>query len=85
MKCPATLFLVTASIPLIPGGSLYRTMECFMASDLEAFSAQALTTVLLAVAIAVGMLFPTAIFQLVRRARIKKAPEMPGQERSPLS
>ena len=42
-------------------------------------------TVLLAVAIAVGMLFPTAIFQLVRRARIKKAPEMPGQERSPLS
>ena len=65
VKCPATLFLVTASIPLI--------------------SAQALTTVLLAVAIAVGMLFPTAIFQLVRRARIKKAPEMPGQERSPLS
>jgi len=37
------------------------------------------------VAIAVGMLFPTAIFQLVRRARIKKAPEIPGQERSPLS
>ena len=56
-----------------------------MTSDLEAFSAQALTTVLLAVAIAVGMLFPTAIFQLVRRVRIKKAPEVPGQERSPLS
>ena len=82
VKCPATLFLVTASIPLIPGGSLYRTMEYFMASDLASFSAQALTTVLLAVAIAVGMLFPTAIFQLVRRARVKKAPETPGQERS---
>lgn len=82
VKCPATLFLVTASIPLIPGGSLYRTMEYFMASDLASFSAQALTTVLLAVAIAVGMLFPTAIFQLVRRVRIKKAPETSGQERS---
>ena len=53
-----------------------------MASDLASFSAQALTTVLLAVAIAVGMLFPTAIFQLVRRVRIKKAPETSGQERS---
>ena len=69
VKCPATLFIVTASIPLIPGGSLYRTMQYFMMNDLEAFSLQALTTVLLAVAIAAGMLLPTAIFQLGRRIR----------------
>ncbi|MBD5162237.1 MAG: threonine/serine exporter [Oscillibacter sp.] len=69
VKCPATLFIVTASIPLIPGGSLYQTMQHFMQNDLEAFSRQALTTVLLAVALAVGMLFPTAIFQLIRRIR----------------
>lgn len=69
VKCPATLFIVTASIPLIPGGSLYRTMEYFMQNNLEAFSRQGLTTVLLAVAIAVGMLFPTAIFQLLHRVR----------------
>ena len=71
VKCPATLFIVTASIPLIPGGSLYRTMQYFMMNDLEAFSLQALTTVLLAVALAVGMLVPTAIFQLGRRVRHK--------------
>ena len=71
VKCPATLFIVTAAIPLIPGGSLYRTMEFFMENDLEAFSRQALTTVLLAVALAVGMLFPTSIFQLLRRTRGK--------------
>ena len=69
VKCPATLFIVTASIPLSPGGSLYRTMQYFMLNDLEAFSLQALTTVLLAVAIAAGMLLPTAIFQLGRRVR----------------
>ncbi len=69
VKCPATLFIVTASIPLIPGGSLYRTMQYFMMNDLGAFSLQALTTVLLAVAIAVGMLLPTAIFQPGRRIR----------------
>ena len=69
VKCPATLFIVTASIPLIPGGSLDRTMQYFMLNDLEAFSLQALTTVLLAVAIAAGILLPTAIFQLGRRIR----------------
>lgn len=69
VKCPATLFLVTAAVPLIPGGSLYHTMEYFMENDLGAFSHQALNTVLLAVAIAVGMLFPTSIFQLIRRSQ----------------
>ena len=76
VKCPATLFLVIASIPLIPGGSLYKTMQYFMLNDLAAFSSQGLTTVLLAVSIAVGMLFPTAVFQLLRKMR--------QQERRPL-
>ena len=69
VKCPATLFLVTASIPLIPGSSLYHTMQYFMCNNLDACVSQALTTMLLAVAIAVGMLFPTAIFQLFQRVR----------------
>ena len=72
VKCPATLFLITASIPLVPGGSLYRTMQFFMQNDLDAFSRQALTTVLLAVAIAVGMLFPTSVFQLLQRVRTQE-------------
>ena len=71
VKCPATLFLVTAAVPLIPGGSLYHTMELFMESELMEFSHQALNTVLLAVAIAVGMLFPTSIFQIIRRVQGK--------------
>lgn len=71
-KCPATLFLITASIPLVPGGSMYRTMQYFMKNDLNAFSHQALTTVLLAVAIAVGMLFPTSVFQLLQRVRTQE-------------
>ena len=72
VKSPATLFLITASIPLVPGGSLYRTMQFFMQNNLEAFSKQALTTVLLAVAIAIGMLFPTSVFQLLQRVRTQE-------------
>jgi len=71
VKCPATLFLVTAAVPLIPGSSLYHTMQYFMENNLAAFSLQALSTVLLALAIAVGMLFPTSIFQIIRRLRCK--------------
>ena len=73
VKCPATLFIVTASIPLIPGGSLYHTMKFFMEGKFDAFSQQGLHTVLLAVAIAVGILFPTSIFRLVQQARRQRA------------
>jgi len=69
MKCPATLFLVTGAVPLIPGGSLYATMRYFMDGEFAACSVQGLNTMLLAVAIAVGMLFPMSVFQLIRRTR----------------
>ena len=66
-KCPATLFLITASIPLIPGGSLYKTMQFFMEREYALCSAQGLDTMLLAMAIALGMLFPMSVFHLFRR------------------
>lgn len=69
VKCPATLFIVTASIPLIPGGSLYHTMKFFMEGNFSACSVQGLQTVLLAVSIAVGMLFPSSLFQIFRRMK----------------
>lgn len=69
VKCPATVFLVSGTVPLIPGGLLYRTMRFFMAEDYAAFSDMGLRTVMIAVAIAVGMLFPMSLFQLVRRVR----------------
>lgn len=69
VKCPATTFLVTGEVPLIPGGSLYKTMSFFMARDYAAFSDQAFLTLIYAGAIAVGMLFPMSVFQLIRRTR----------------
>lgn len=73
VKCPATLFLVTAAVPLIPGGSLYHTMRYFVEGDFAASSAQGLNTMLLALAIAVGMIVPMSLFQLVRRVRLRWA------------
>ena len=69
VRCPATLFIVTGAIPLIPGGSLYRTMSYFMAQDNAAASAQGFYTLVLAVSLAVGMLFPTSVFHLIQQLR----------------
>lgn len=69
VKCPTTVFLVVSEVPLIPGGSLYRAMSSFMAQDYAAFSQQGFNTLIYAGAIAVGMLFPMSVFQLVRRTR----------------
>ena len=73
VKCPATLFLVTAAVPLIPGGSLYNTMRYFVQGDFAASSSQGLNTILLALAIAAGMIVPMSMIQLGRRVRVWRA------------
>ena len=78
-KCPATLFIIVAVIPLVPGGSLYGTMYHFIKGDFAASSAQGVRTLLIAVAIAAGMLFPTSLFQLLRRIREIKIGEKAGK------
>ena len=77
VRCPATLFIVTAAVPLIPGGSLYKTMSYFMAQDNAAAAAQGFYTLVLAVSLAVGMLFPTSIFHLLQR--MKTLNKKPGR------
>lgn len=56
MRCPVTVFVATATIPLIPGGSLYRTMRFAMAEEWSSFAMQGLHTLLYAILISVGIL-----------------------------
>lgn len=64
LKTPATLFLVSAAIPLIPGGSLYRTMEYAMQGDSASFGVWGLATLLLAASIAAGILLTMAVVNM---------------------
>lgn len=64
-KAPATVFLVSASIPLIPGGSLYTTMQYAIWGQWDQFTASGLHTLLLAGAIAAGMLCMMAILHVI--------------------
>lgn len=70
-KAPATIFVITALIPLIPGGSLYYTMEYLMQKDMEMMRSKAAETAMLALAIAMGItivIMLLDLFSLVTRA-----------------
>lgn len=64
-KTPVTVFLVSATIPLIPGASLYRAMNCLMQKNYEDFSREGIYTLLFAASMSAGITFTTVIFRLI--------------------
>lgn len=64
-KTPVTVFLVPATIPLIPGASLYRAMDCLMQNDQNGFKSQGVYTLLFAASMAAGMTFTTIVFRMI--------------------
>jgi uncharacterized membrane protein YjjB (DUF3815 family) len=65
-KTPTTVYLVPAAIPMVPGASLYRSMRYAVAGQWQEFSHQILYTLLLASAIAAGIVFGMTIIHVVR-------------------
>lgn len=55
-KCPAIGYLVLGLIPLIPGSSLYYTMNFAVRGEMERFSLQGMKTIQLAGLMAAGIL-----------------------------
>lgn len=55
LKAPVTIFVIPAVVPLIPGGSLYYTMECLMQKNMMLAKEKAAQTAMLALAIALGI------------------------------
>lgn len=60
-KEPALIFIFTAAIPLFPGGALYETMSYAVSKDLMSFLSRGRETLLMALAIAVGILCVTVV------------------------
>ena len=67
LKTPATLFVVPAILPLVPGGSLYYTMENIVHGRMEAARAYGVQTAIAALAIAAGISFVVALRELHAR------------------
>ena len=67
MKCPVTLIITSALIPLVPGASLYYTMAHVL-SDGHEFGGRAFTTLGIAAALAGGIIVSTIITALFTKA-----------------
>ena len=55
-KCPAIGFLVLALLPLIPGSSLYYTMNYAVRGEMALFASKGMSTIILAGLMAAGVL-----------------------------
>ena len=64
LKTPTTTFIITALVPLIPGGSLYYTMAYAFESNLERFVSKAVHTLSLAAALALGIIVAATLTRL---------------------
>ena len=64
-KTPVTVFLVSATIPLIPGAALYRTMPPPPPPPRDKFQADGTYTILFAASMATGMTLTTILFRTV--------------------
>ena len=60
LKRPATLFIISAIIPLVPGAGMYRTMFEAVSGDAEASARMGFQTLTLAGAIAGGLAVASA-------------------------
>ncbi len=75
-KYPATSYLIVSIFSLIPGGSIYFTMDHMVQGNLAAFSQTGLHTIALAGSLAVGILLVSTAFRMwgVWRYRKKGIP-----------
>lgn len=68
-KTPITVFLVPAAIPMVPGASLYRSMSFAVSGQWNAFAQQILYTLLLAAAIAAGIVCAMTLVHIGMRLK----------------
>ena len=65
-RAPATIFLTAATVPLIPGGSLYYTMAGLVNKDEVLFTQSGEAAIVIALAIAMGFVVVAVITRYIR-------------------
>ena len=61
LKAPATVFLITGIVPLVPGGSLYYTMSSATLGNLDGLAHYGCLTLQISLGIAAGILIVSTI------------------------
>ncbi|MDO4814832.1 MAG: threonine/serine exporter family protein [Gemella sp.] len=71
-KMPATVFIYTGMIPLIPGYSLYYTMHHLVIKDYLIGTKSAIDTLLIAGAIAAGIFIASVFSASIKRVKLRR-------------
>lgn len=66
-KSPTTTFTIPTLVPLIPGGSLYKTMRYALAGETDLFIETGLNTLKLAAALALGIILVSVLTKPIIR------------------
>ena len=73
-KTPATVFFISAVIPLIPGSALYYTVSNLVRGNRELAESYGVQTILYMVGIAVGVSIVNAVIVMEKRLHQKEQP-----------
>ncbi|MDG2861012.1 threonine/serine exporter family protein, partial [Vibrio parahaemolyticus] len=65
-KQPATLFIIPAIIPFVPGYGIYYTMFHILNNDISNALSTGLESIFVAIAIACGLVVATSLIRIVR-------------------
>lgn len=63
-KAPVTVYLIPGIIPLVPGLTIYRTMQACLSSDLALFGTGLFNTFKIGGAITLGLILASTFFRL---------------------
>ena len=70
-RAPAWIFITSAAVPLIPGGSLYYTMAGLVNGDQELFMTSGRSALIIALAISLGFVLEAIIARYYRMFKNK--------------
>lgn len=70
-KKPATIFITSGIIPLVPGAGMYYTMFAIIENDFTMAANKGAETFFLATAIAVGVIISSAFSRSIKRVKLK--------------
>lgn len=70
-RAPAWIFITSAAVPLIPGGSLYYTMAGLVNGDQELFVTSGRSALIIALAISLGFVLEAIIARYYRMFKEK--------------
>ena len=70
-KAPATVFLITGIIPLVPGGGLYYTMDALIDGNMALFAEKGIEAAGIAGAIAAGSSLVSSVVRILPRRKRK--------------